>query len=138
VALRESPNARVFRNNGKDLSVVRDHWWNRFGIGEPLQFDFAFSVIVFQHIPSREIVENYVREVNRLLRPGGLFKFQVQGNSTVQVKTEDSWVGVPYTEREAREMAARNGFEMRHHNGVGEQYYWLWFFKQRELGLHRG
>ena len=41
--------------------------------------DFAFSYIVFQHIPSREIVENYMREVNRLLRPGALFKFQVQG-----------------------------------------------------------
>ena len=78
-ALRQFPNARVFRNSGKDLSVVRNHWWNRFGFGERVQLDFAFSVIVFQHIPSPEIVENYVREVNRLLRPGGLFKFQVQG-----------------------------------------------------------
>jgi len=32
--------------------------------------------IVFQHIPSYAIIESYVREVHRLLRPGALFKFQ--------------------------------------------------------------
>jgi SAM-dependent methyltransferase len=137
-ALREFPNARVFRNNGKDLAVVRKHWWNRFGFGERLLLDFAFSVIVFQHIPSREIIENYVREVNRLLRPGGLFKFQVQGSPLVEVKAEGSWVGVPYTEREAREMAERCGFEMRYEHGAGGQYYWLWFFKKRDAGAFTG
>jgi SAM-dependent methyltransferase len=137
-ALREFPNTRVFRNNGKDLSVVRNNWWNRLGFGEPLQLDFAFSVIVFQHIPSREIIENYVREVNRLLRPGALFKFQVQGSPRVEVKAEDSWVGVPFTEREAREMAERCGFEMRYDAGAGEQYYWLWFFKQKDAGSFAG
>ena len=55
------------------------HWWGTLRNRPPLEFDFAFSVIVFQHIPSREIIENYVREVHRLLRPGALFKFQVQG-----------------------------------------------------------
>ena len=29
-------------------------------------------------------------------------------------------------------MAERCGFEMRYHHGAGEQYYWLWFFKQGE------
>ena len=38
----------------------------------PGPYDFAFSTIVFQHIPSREVIYNYVREVNRLLRPGAL------------------------------------------------------------------
>src|SRR5947208_7154321 len=64
------PNAHVFRNNGKDLSVVREKWWHRFGLGEPMQLDFAFSFLVFQHIPSKTIIESYVREVHRLLRPG--------------------------------------------------------------------
>jgi SAM-dependent methyltransferase len=137
-ALRHFPNARVFRNNGKDLSVVRKHWWDRLGFGERLQLDFAFSVIVFQHIPSREIVENYVCEVNRLLRPGGLFKFQVQGCSGVEVRAEGSWVGAPFTQREAREMAGRCGFEMRHDAGAGGQYYWLWFFKQKDAGPFTG
>jgi len=132
-ALKHSPNARVFRNNGKDLSAVREHWWNRFGIGPRPQFDFAFSCIVFQHIPSRKIIEDYVREVNRALRPGGLFKFQVQGCGQVEAHPEDSWVGVPFTEDDAREMAERCGFQMRHHRGSGDQDYWLWLFKSREL-----
>src|SRR3954454_10001124 len=46
-ALRDHPNARVFQNNGRDLEVVRE----ALG-GKPI--DFAFSYIVFQHIPSRE------------------------------------------------------------------------------------
>lgn len=137
-ALRQFPNARVFRNNGKDLAVVRQKWWHRFGLGEPLQLDFAFSYIVFQHIPSREIIENYVREANRLLRPGALFKFQVQGGSRMIVKAEDSWVGAPFTEREAREMAERCGFEMRYGSGTGEQDYWLWFFKKNNADSFAG
>ena len=124
------PNSYIFQNNGKDLSAVRLKWWHRFGMGEPLQMDFAFSFMVFQHIPSRTIIENYVREVHRLLRPGGLFKFQVQGAPNVQEDKGHSWVGVTFSEKEAREMAERCGFEMRYQYGAGDQYYWLWFFKK--------
>ncbi len=132
-ALRRFPNAHILRNNGKDLSIVRPSLWRRIVGRERLLLDFAFSYIVFQHIPSRQVIENYVREVNRLLRPGALFKFQVQGCPAVEIRAGDSWVGVPFTEREAREMAERCGFEMRYDAGAGEQYYWLWFFKKREL-----
>ena len=128
------PNVRVFRNNGMDLAPVRQHWWNRFGLGAKLQIDFAFSCIVFQHIPSRAIIENYVREVNRLLRPGALFKFQVQGSSLVEAEPDSTWVGVPFSERDVREMAQRCGFELRHQHGAGSQYYWLWCFKKPEPG----
>jgi SAM-dependent methyltransferase len=122
------PNVRIFNNNGTDLKVVADHWWNRLGMGR-VEVDFAFSFMVFQHIPSRDVIENYVREVGRLLRPGGLFKFQVQGSPLVD-ETEGSWVGVSYTEADARALADRTGFEMRYQFGAGDQYYWLWFFKK--------
>jgi SAM-dependent methyltransferase len=128
-ALGGRSNARVLQNNGKDLSVVRERWWHRFGFGPPPQVDFAFSYIVFQHIPSREIIENYVREVNRLLRPGGLFKFQVQGSSQVEPEYGDSWVGASFTGEEAADMARRCGFEMRYASGADSQEFWLWFFK---------
>ena len=117
-ALAAFPNAHAYQNNGTDLAVVPE-----------LPFDFAFSSIVFQHIPSREVIENYVREVNRLLRPGALFKFQVQGDSSLQTQPEDTWLGVPFSEREAMEMAWRCGFDPRYRHGAGEQYFWLWFFK---------
>ncbi len=119
LALRDRPNAFVYQNNGKDLTVVPE-----------VEFDFAFSSIVFQHIPSREIIENYVREVSRLLRPGALFKFQVQGDSTLQTTPDDTWLGVPFSEQQAVDMAFRCGFEPRYRHGAGEQYFWLWFFKK--------
>ena len=60
----------------------------------------------------------------------GLFKFQVQGDTTVQSKPGDTWVGVPYSDAQAVAMALRNGFEPRYRHGAGEQYFWLWFFKK--------
>jgi SAM-dependent methyltransferase len=124
------PNAHVFHNNGKDLRAVHPRWWRRFFPGEPLEMDFAFSFMVFQHIPSRAIIENYVREVHRLLRPGALFKFQVQGAPNVEADRSHSWVGVTFSEADARTMAERCGFELRYQYGAGDQYYWLWFFRK--------
>lgn len=119
-ALVDRPNVRLFQNNGKDLSVLGD-----------VSFDFAFSSIVFQHIPSRDIIENYVREVHRLLRPGALFKFQVQGDATISSSPDDTWLGVPFSEDQVIAMAERCGFEPRYRHGAGSQYFWLWFFKRQ-------
>jgi SAM-dependent methyltransferase len=128
-AVAEYPRARVFRNNGKDLRALRGGWRRWLGLAPAVEIDFAFSTMVFQHIPSRDIVENYVREAFALLRPGGLFKFQVQGSADLQSQPGDTWVGAAFSETDARQMARRCGFEMRYQAGAGEQYYWLWFFK---------
>jgi len=118
-ALSDRPNVHLYQNNGSDLSVV-----------PPQEFDFAFSFIVFQHIPRLWIIENYVREVHRLLRPGALFKFQVQGvTGNGMPANDETWAGVGISENEAREMAERCGFEHRHSYGVGTDCFWLWFFK---------
>jgi len=118
-ALADRPNAHFYKNNGMDLAVVPD-----------IQFDFAFSIIVFQHIPSLGIIENYIREVHRLLRPGALFKFQVQGCATIESTPDDTWLGVAITDQLAVEMALRCGFEPRYRHGAGEQYFWLWYFNK--------
>ena len=118
-AVADRPSVHVYQNNGCDLSVI-----------PAKEFDFAYSAIVFQHIPSREVIENYVREVHRLLRPGALFKFQVQGDSRVEASPDDTWLGVSYSDQAATEMAHRCGFEPRYRYGVGEQYFWLWYFKR--------
>ena len=118
-ALAAVPNAFVYQNNGKDLGVL-----------PPGPYDFAFSTIVFQHIPSREVIYSYVREVHRLLRPGALFKFQVQGDSSLETSPDDTWLGVPFTDADAVEMAEQCGFEPRYRHGAGDQYFWLWFFRK--------
>ena len=117
-ALQDRPNVTFYQNNGCDLSVV-----------PPLVFDFAYSSLVFQHIPSREVIETYVREVHRLLRPGALFKFQVQGHPLEDSAPDDTWNGVSFTQVQATAMARRCGFEHRHSFGAGDQYFTLWFFK---------
>lgn len=119
VALHDRPNVHIFQNSGEDLKVVGD-----------IQVDFAFTYIVFQHIPSRDVIYSYVREVARLLKPGCLFKFQVQGGAAMDEAPSDTWLGVPFSEAEAIEMAESCGFEPRHRIGMGTQYFWLWFFKR--------
>jgi cyclopropane fatty-acyl-phospholipid synthase-like methyltransferase len=118
-AVEAFPGAHIYQNNGMDLAVIPGG-----------NYDFAFSTIVFQHIPSRDVIENYVREVARLLRPGALFKFQVQGDTSVRTMADDTWLGVPFSDDDAVAMAERCGFEPRYRHGAGEQYFWLWFFKK--------
>lgn len=128
-ALSEFRNAHVYCNNGKDLRALFPLWRRWLGLRPEIEFDFAFSTMVFQHIPTRKIVESYVREVHALLRPGGLFKFQVQGSPAVREQEGDTWIGASFSEREALALANRCSFEMRYQAGAGDQYYWLWFFK---------
>ena len=116
-ALAPFPNAHVYQNNGMDSSVLPE-----------LVFDFAFSTIVFQHIPSRPVIESYIREVHRVLRPGALFKFEVQGARTDDTQA-DTWVGVKVLPEEAQRMADATGFELRYQDGAGTRTYWLWYFK---------
>ncbi len=121
-ALSGVANVHIFQNNGKDLSILGD-----------TRFDFAFSSIVFQHVPSREVIESYVMSVRRRLRPGGLFKFQIQGGETIDNPPDDTWLGVTFSEQEARDMALRCDFEMRYSYGAGSQYFWLWYFNPKLL-----
>lgn len=118
-AVRDLANVRVEQNNGRDLRVLGK-----------LRADFAFSSIVFQHIPSKQVIESYVAETHRLLRYGALFKFQVQGDATIERAEDDTWLGVALSDAEAVDMALRNGFEPRYRHGAGSQYFWLWYFKR--------
>jgi len=119
VALADQRNLRLYQNNGYDLSVI-----------PALEFDFAYSSIVFQHIPSQDVIQNYVRETSRLLRPGALFKFQVQGYPLVDLDPNDTWTGVSFSRQDAILLAEVGKFELRHSIGEGTQYFWLWFFKK--------
>jgi SAM-dependent methyltransferase len=111
-------NVFLYKNNGRDLAEIPDK-----------SCDFAFSFIVFQHIPNRGVVESYVREVHRCLEPGSLFKFQVQGDTAIESTEDDTWVGAPMSLADAQALATRCGFELIRSSGKGTQYFWLWFRK---------
>jgi SAM-dependent methyltransferase len=61
-------NVHFHLGSGQDLS----------GFGKE-EFDFCFSYIVFQHIPNVDLIFQYIREIGRVLKPGGMFLFQVNG-----------------------------------------------------------
>jgi ubiquinone/menaquinone biosynthesis C-methylase UbiE len=113
-------NVFLYKNNGTDLLELPDR-----------RYDFAFSFIVFQHIPSLAIIETYIREVYRCLKPDTIFKFQVRGETNVRSNIEDTWVGVPVSLPDAHALAARCGFELIRAAGQGTQYFWLWFLKPK-------
>ena len=80
-ALADLPHVHIFQNNGKDLSVLGRR-----------AFDFAFSSIVFQHIPSREVIESYVRDVHRRLRRGTAVQVPGAGRASADTsRTIPGW-----------------------------------------------
>jgi len=117
LALADRRNVDLQVNNGCDLSMFSDE-----------SFDFALSAIVFQHIPKQFIVENYIRETWRVLRPNSIFKFQLQGYP-IPEKDADTWVGAGFTEGQMNTIADRLGFRIIATSGAGTQYYWLTFLK---------
>jgi ubiquinone/menaquinone biosynthesis C-methylase UbiE len=111
-------NVTLIVGDGASLSTLKD-----------ATFDFAFSFIVFQHIPNSKVITSYCREVYRVLRPGALFKFQVQGTVYERHQPPDTWQGVTFSEENARQLCAESGFLLELSRGAGTQFYWLWFRK---------
>lgn len=110
------PYAHAHVNNGYDLSGFPDG-----------HFSFVYSFIVFQHIPSAEIVLRYLLETKRVLRPGGVTRFQVRGAAPSRVSESDSetWKGCVLSEDDIVDFARRHYLELVALSGVGTQYMWV-------------
>lgn len=63
--LRDVPNAEVLVNDGRSLPGPAD-----------ASIDLVYAHLAFQHITRYDVVEDYLREVARVLRPGGYFRLQ--------------------------------------------------------------
>jgi SAM-dependent methyltransferase len=66
IALSDLDNVTLLVGNGRDLTGIPD-----------AAADIVYSFIVFQHIPDPAITCGYIREIGRVLRPGGWTVFQV-------------------------------------------------------------
>jgi SAM-dependent methyltransferase len=73
---------RLAREHNADLANVEWLHGDGQGLGvvDDASVDGCFSHVVFQHIPDPGITLNYVREMGRVLRPGGWAVFQVSTN----------------------------------------------------------
>ncbi len=66
-ALADASNVELHVNTGADLSIVTGS-----------TVDFVYSNDVFIHIADVTIVSRYFSEIYRVLRPGGIFRFNVR------------------------------------------------------------
>jgi len=116
--LRHIPHAHVHLTDGADLAPFADE-----------SFDFVYSYAVFQHIPSREVVLDYWRETHRVLKPGGVFRFQVNGLPATE-PNYDTWRGVRISAPEIAEFARQHDFQLLALEGVLTQYQWATWRKR--------
>jgi len=108
-----APNACVHHNSGSDLAAFPDE-----------RFDFVYSYAVFQHIPSREVVFQYLREARRVMKTGGVLRCQVNGLPP-DARQYDTWSGVRITPGEIAAFAEENDFQLLALEQAGTQYMWV-------------
>ena len=110
--LRDVPHAFPRAASGSDLAHFAD-----------ASFDFVYSYAVFQHIPSRAVVLSYLREVVRVLRPGGIARLQING---LPEREGDytTWDGVRFTGAAIREFTREHGLQLLGLDGERTQYMW--------------
>lgn len=135
--LAAAPGARVELSNGWDLASFAS-----------ASIDFCYSYAVFQHIPERAVVLSYMREACRVLKPGGAFRFQVNGlpragcarpapvagwsarsgvaaGAAVLDGLPDTWSGVSFSGEEIAAFAAGEGMQLLAMDGFDTQYLWV-------------
>jgi hypothetical protein len=111
--LRDTPNAFPHLNSGADLSM-----FPREG------FQFVYSYAVFQHIPSRDVVFQYLIEARRVLQMGGILHCQINGLPP-EPKPEDTWSGVRISAEEVRQFTLDHDFQLLGLEQARTQYMWL-------------
>jgi SAM-dependent methyltransferase len=93
--------------------------------------EFIYSFAVFQHIPSREIVMNYMEEAVRVLGPGGLFVFQVNGLRDIS-GGGSTWNGVRIVSEEILDFVARKDMLLLQLTDKDTQYMWITMQKREQ------
>ena len=111
------PHAHAHVGSGSTLAQFAD-----------LSFDYVYSYAVFQHIPSRDVVFNYLNEAVRVLKPNGLVRAQVNGLPP-EARTYDTWSGVRIAPDEIRDFCRSNGLLLLALEGRYTQYMWTTWHK---------
>ena len=122
--LAEIPHAQAHAASGSDLSQFPDGW-----------FDFVYSYAVFQHIPSREVVLEYLREARRVLRPDGILRCQINGLPRSEPRYT-TWSGARFAAAEIAQFAREQEMQLLALEGIETQYMWTTMRKRRPEAAH--
>ncbi len=111
------PHAHAHTGSGSSLAMFASE-----------SFDFVYSYAVFQHIPSREVVLDYLREAHRVMKPGAVLRAQFNG--LPQTEGYNTWSGVRFTAGELLEFARQHDFQVLTMEGRETQYMWSTWIKR--------
>ncbi len=92
-------------------------------------FDFIYSYAVFQHIPAREVVLEYMREIHRVAKVGALARLQFNGLPR-GYDSYDTWSGARFSSAELMEFAEAHDLQVLALEGASTQYMWTTWRKQ--------
>jgi len=122
--LQDWTNVHLYETNGLDLAELPSG-----------HFDLVFSAYVFQHVPSAEVIRANLTEAYRVLKPGGVLKFQTNGITAFDFEgtTKDTWIGASFPEAEIRRFAEDVGAQLIGIFGSGMQYCWTTLRKRAPL-----
>ena len=90
-------------------------------------FDFIYSYIVFQHIPSRDVVLHYLIESRRVLKDGGILCCQLRGTPAMDTEIQrepETWTGCHFTADEMMDFSRAHSFPLVAIWGIETQYMW--------------
>src|SRR5579863_9763323 len=119
--LADIPHAHFHTTDGATLPQFADE-----------SFEFIYSYAVFQHIPSRDVVLEYMREIRRVLKPGGMFRGQFNG--LAHSGDPNTWSGVVFSADDIRAFTRDNGLQLLDLEGEHTQYMWTtWVLTARAL-----
>ena len=126
----ELDNVQWIHGDGRTLRPIED-----------ASVDGCISLVVFQHIPDPAITLGYVREMGRVLRPGGWAAFQVSTDARIHRPNQrfrerllslagraprgqrnPAWVGSAVDLEDLRATAAECGLEVERVEDPGTQY----------------
>jgi len=109
--LQDLPHAHPREIHGTSLEDFGDQ-----------SFDFVYSFALFPYIPSQELVVAFLREIHRVLRPGGLARLQFNGSA--------GGSGTGFSSHELLEFAESHDFQVLALDGVSTQSMWTTWRKQ--------
>jgi ubiquinone/menaquinone biosynthesis C-methylase UbiE len=124
--LKDYTNGKTWKNNGFNILDAESNY-----------YDFVYSLITFQHIHSRLVVNSYLRDIHRVLKYGGYFKLQVHDNtnpgfgSAEEEPSKDEpygFTGNAYSEEEIKHIFEEHKFKVIK---VENNSPWIWITGQR-------
>lgn len=108
-------NVQLYETSGVDFSDLPDE-----------HFDLILSAYVFQHVPSAAVIQSNLDEAWRVLKRGGVFKFQTNSITAFDFEEieKDTWTGASFPESELRRFAAEKDAQLISIAGAETQYCW--------------